>query len=363
MRAGGRYRRFFNTMKKINLYTKEGYLNYSEIKELPYTFIMIVGGRGTGKTYGAIKYELESGAPFIYMRRLQTQADLAFNDLLSPFRPICDDIGMDDCKPFNIAKGVAGLYHTELDEKEKRVPSGSPLALLMALSTVSNVRGLGTLGYQTLILDEFIPQKQERPIKDEAGAFYNAYETFNRNRELQGLSPMKAILLSNANDLGNPYFMDLKIVNKVNSMVKRGQQIYTDDTKSLCVIMLGDSPLSKKKGETALYKLTAGGEFAEMALENKFSAEEVGRIAPRRIVEYKWIISVGEISIYRHKSREEFYVQPYKPMIGYECYGSGDLELTRFRRKYAYLWREYMRNNVIFEDYTCELLYRKYFGL
>lgn len=348
---------------KLELYDDKGYLNYSAIKALPYTFIYIVGGRGTGKTYGAIKEELLSGEPFIYMRRLQSQADMAFNDLLSPFRPVCDDLGLNDCAPFKIAKSVAGLYHTEENENGKRVQSGAPLALLVALSTVANVRGLGTLGYNTMILDEFIPQKQERPIKDEAGAFYNAYETFNRNRELQGRRPMKAILLSNANDLGNPYFLDLKIVNKITRMASRGQCIYTDDAKSLCIILLNKSPLSDKKGKTALYKLTAGGEFASMAIDNNFSSEEIGRISARRLIEYRHVISVGEISIYRHKSRQEYYCAPcLDPAKAPDYYGAGDVELTRFRRAYGYIWREYLRDSIIFEDYTCEILLRKYFG-
>ena len=58
------------------LYLKNGYLNVPYILHYNVPFIFVVGGRGTGKTYGALKYVLESGTPFIYMRRTQSQADI-----------------------------------------------------------------------------------------------------------------------------------------------------------------------------------------------------------------------------------------------------------------------------------------------
>ena len=47
-----------------NLFLDNGYLNMQEIIETPYTFIILVTGRGTGKTYGTLKYMVES---IIYM--------------------------------------------------------------------------------------------------------------------------------------------------------------------------------------------------------------------------------------------------------------------------------------------------------
>ena len=47
-------------MNKEVLYLKSGYLNYSEVLDSGVPFIFIVGGRGTGKTYGALKWVHEN---------------------------------------------------------------------------------------------------------------------------------------------------------------------------------------------------------------------------------------------------------------------------------------------------------------
>ena len=60
----------------MSLFLESGYLNIREILNSNSSFIFIVGARGVGKTYGALKYAIESGAVFGYMRRTQAQADI-----------------------------------------------------------------------------------------------------------------------------------------------------------------------------------------------------------------------------------------------------------------------------------------------
>ena len=76
---------------------------------------------------------------------------------------------------------------------------------------------------QLWIFDEFIPERHERPIKNEGAAFLNAYETMNRNRELQGYKPIQTLCLANANDLGNPIFMELGLVSRAMRMQQTGK--------------------------------------------------------------------------------------------------------------------------------------------
>lgn len=350
-------------MKKNEIYLNSGYLNMEYIQSLPYTFIFIVGARGVGKTYGAIKAGLESAEPFIYMRRLQAQSDLVFNDALSPFKPVTEELNKPNYYPENIkgAKGVYGLYDHEVDENGKMHKIGDHMALLLSLSTIANLRGFSGDRYKTLILDEFIPQKQERKISDEAGAFYNAYETINRNRELKGEKPLKAILMANSNDLANSYFIRLKIVSKLERAREKGVNFYEDKKRDFCVIMLQDSPISERKRDTALYKLTADSEYASMALSNEWQGIESTNNSSRIIIEYKAVVTVGEITIYKHKSRREYYVTTFYNSEKIPFYSSGDVALQKFRQKYQYLWREYFSDNVIFEEYYCEVLFRRYF--
>ena len=68
-----------------NLFLDNGYLNMREIIEAPYTFIILVTGRGTGKTYGALKYMVDSEHKFIYMRRTDTQVQGIANAEMNVF--------------------------------------------------------------------------------------------------------------------------------------------------------------------------------------------------------------------------------------------------------------------------------------
>ena len=48
----------------MNLYTADGYADMSAIYNIDVPFIFVIGGRGTGKTYGILKYVLEY-IPFV----------------------------------------------------------------------------------------------------------------------------------------------------------------------------------------------------------------------------------------------------------------------------------------------------------
>ena len=107
--------------------------------------------------------------------------------------------------------------------------------------------------------------------------------------------------------------------------------------------------------------MVGGGQFSQMSLNNDFSMEERSRIGSRKIAEYKPIVMIGEITIFRHKSRREYYVAACKAG-SCPTFGTGDVERTRFRRAYGHIWMEYMKNNIIFEEYLCEILFKKYYS-
>ena len=50
-----------------NLFLENGYVDMARIIEQKYPFILMTGARGTGKTYGALKYVIEHKMKFIYM--------------------------------------------------------------------------------------------------------------------------------------------------------------------------------------------------------------------------------------------------------------------------------------------------------
>lgn len=343
----------------MKLYDDSGYLNMPEIIERGDPFNFIIGGRGTGKTYGAIKYCIENHVKFIYMRRTDTIVQTIVNSELSPVRPVmADRCELSAVEKIN--KYVTGFYRATADEDGIPHPAGSPLGIAVGLSVMGNLRGWSAADYTILINDEFIPEKHERPLKNEATAFFNAYETINRNRELQGLPPLQVLCLSNANDMTNDYFLTLNLIGIVDGMRENNQEIYHDGKRGLSIYNLLHSPKSQEKRETALYKLTAGTQYSAMALDNDFIFEDKSHIASRSLKEFVSIVKVGELVIYKHKSLSEFYACLHLTGTCPE-YGITDIELKRFTSSYIYLWSAYLANNIIFETYTCEALFRKYF--
>lgn len=341
----------------MNIYQENGYIDIRKIKSYGMPFNFVVGGRATGKTYTSLKTMVEDDTMFMFMRRTQTQADIINKPEFSPFKPINRDngwnIGAKAISPYNSA-----FYNMEECEG-KNTPSGSPIGYTCALSTISNMRGFDASDVDVLIYDEFIPEKHERPLKNEAVALFNAYETINRNRELNGEPPLQLIALANANDLANPVFMSLGIVRKAHEMRKRGQEVSIMRERGIGLFILNDSPISQAKRETALYKLTRNTEFSAMSIENDFVRENSAVIRSRNIAEYVPLVAVGEICLYSHKSKCMYYVSQH--ISGSPPYfGAGEIELNRFRRTYPWVWWEYLSKNIEFEDVLCEVLLNRY---
>lgn len=314
--------------------------------------IFLIGGRGTGKTYGALSYVLDSETPFMYMRRTQAQADMVSRPEFSPFKSINDDrdiyIGS-----VAVSKYSAGFYHMEQDSDDKWKPVGAPLGYSCALSTISNMRGFDASNVRLLIYDEFIPERHERPIKNEAAALFNAYETINRNREIKGEKPLVMLCLSNANDLANPIFMELGLVDKVERVRQKGRSEYIDRKRGCAVILLTDSPISHAKRETALYRLTAGTQFADMALANDFTQDHPINIISKDLKQYRPLCSVGEITIYKHKSAQEYYVSIHRSGSP-RTYDATPYGCAQFRKEQSWLSIAYLEGRLYFESYSCQ---------
>lgn len=343
-----------------NIFLPNGYIDMRKLINLPVPFIYIVGARGTGKTFGALKTIIEDNLKFMYLRRTKTQLDIVTSPEYSVFKPLNYELGW-DIQPRKILQGC-GFYHTFADEEGKLIYQGEPVGYAQALSTMHNLRSFDGSDLDILCYDEFIPEHHAKKIADEGAAFFNVYETLNRNRELQGKPPLKCVCMANSDTLANPLFMYLNVVQKVESMKQKGQVISLNNDKGLALILVESSPISERKSTTALYKLTAGTEFDKIALGNEFAELNYDSVKPQSLKEYRPVAALGELCFYKHKANANYYVSTHisgTPKI----YTTSNADVARFKKRYYYLWDVYMKNHMLFENSASEVLFNSYMGM
>lgn len=333
------------------MYTENGYIDFNYIMRDKNVFKFLIGGRGSGKTFGAIQWALQNKKTVLFMRRTQTQVDLIRNDSFSPFAAVDKTIIVK-----SINKNLACLYRDIGDGAE-----GAPIGYMCALSTIANIRGFDASMIDLIIYDEFIGEAHERAIRNEGQAFLNAYETINRNRELQGRDPVQVLALANSNMLANPIFVELNLVSAVEKMLKTNNYVYRNAQRNVSVYMIMHSPVLDRKADTALYRLAGDTDFSRMALKNQFTEEEMDHIATQDLRQYRLICTVGELAIYKHKSTKTYYVTDHVSGSTDNIYTAGPMDLKRFRRDQYFLWLAYLGGKILFESYIYKVIFEKYF--
>ena len=282
-------------------------------------FNFIIGGYGIGKTYSAIERAICSfpGA-FLYLRNTREQLQESCCAFGNPFKKWNNNNGREII--LKMEKSHAVAYDQE---------NGNLMGYGANLSTFENLRGVDLSDVKYIIFDEFIENKTFQ--FDQFKAFVRMYETVNRNRELEGFVPVKVVLLSNAQRMGNPILRGYNLIPIIENMQKNNQRILiTNDGQKR--IELPFSKVSDEKKNTALYKATEGALFQREALNNNFINDSFTGVKKVNINEYTPMVCIDDIYIYKHKSEVLYYacaipakVQTFKSidnfLIFYRIYG------------------------------------------
>ena len=338
-------------MQKESLYTGSGWINAPLLLDCPEPFVVALGGRGIGKSYSILQELLHRGTPFIYMRRTQTQLDAITVPQLNPYNQIAADEGISILTK-KLSKHTAGFYHGIMDEHGEAVPEGNPFAIGVALSTFSNIRSLSAEGYEVLFFDEIIPERHEHPIKEEGLAFANVLESLNRNRELQGRKPLKVILVSNSNTINSKILEVLGLLDIVDSM-NRTNSYYKSVKGLVAVFRYVDSPVSRRKQDSTLYQVVQNADFQNMSIYNEFAASDYENVCSKPLQEYTPVCSYGSSTIYRHKSKSEYYC--IKGVKTPEHYDTLPLSTKAFNRKYYYIYGAMLDKKVYYQSASVKL--------
>lgn len=325
----------------MKLYNDSGYLNIDYVLSKHCPFTLVIGGRGTGKTYGAICYAIDNKKDIAFIRRTQTQIDMLSKPDLNPFQAVAFD------RNINIHTAPASKQHSQI------LLDNEQIGFMAALSTFSNMRGFSSEHTDLLIYDEFIPETHERAINNEDTAFFNMYETINRNRELKGRDPLQCLLLSNSNFLASPILLALGLADILPGMRDKGQTEYVNQSRGIALFNLWDSPISQQKRETALYKATAGSSYAGMALDNAFAMDDLRDIGSRSLKGCKLLGRIGPVFIYREPAGT-WYASMHgagKPKREYEITPE---DIRRFKRENPMCWTRIMERKIRYENFQCK---------
>ena len=325
----------------MKIYDASGYVNVRGILDEGYPFNFLVGGRGTGKTYTALKVAREDERLFMLMRRTQSQADLISKPEFSVFKPLNADLGW-NIEVTSISKYNSMFYIPDKDDEKIRHPVG----YTCALSTISNMRGFDASDIQLLIYDEFIPEPTERLTFNAYTALLNAYETVNRNRELEGRPPLKLLLLSNSDRIYSDIVAGFGVGDKLLYMQETGTEELQASPELLLVRPRGEA-FEEEKAKTAIYRAAAGGSFADVALHNLFPIEDRQRVGIRPLKEYKAVAMIHGMIIYRHKTDGSYYVTD-KLSGAPKAYDATEADRRRFLREQSGVWRAHQRRKVYF---------------
>lgn len=336
-------------MSHAYLYDDNGYINFARIKRLKLPFNFLISPRGAGKTYTVLSDIIESEEYLFFSRRTQEQQEMVCNKLLSPFSPINDDKG------YNIgfskfSKNVYEIREMEIDDDGKERPAPGPeLGMAAALFSISKLRGFSARKVKYWVIDEFIPEPHERTFRGEDGAFLNAYETINRNRELDGQEPVYTYLLGNANNIEAGMLKEFGLMKDLEKMIKKGVSEYINRDRGVGIWLFYESPVAAKKKDTALYKFAKGTKFADMAIDNKFVNYDTSMTESRNLKEYLPVAAIGTMCLYLHKSKAEVYITSHISGSP-ELFEDNARGREAFIRKYNRLWLLYLNKQVFFSD-------------
>lgn len=328
----------------MNLYLDNNYLDMGAVLSAPYPFIIVVSSRGGGKTYGTLESCIKNNIRFMYMRRTKTIMDLVMDGDIQPFIKININNNW-DIQP---SKGKGLIKFRDGDELK---------GFGAALSTFANIRGFDGSEIELLIFDEFIPEPTERVTFNMFTALNNAIETIGRNREQEGRPPLKVLLLSNSDLIYGDIVEGYRIGDDLLEMQESGEEI-REKSKDMLLLVPACEAFKEFKKNTALYRVTAGTDFARIALENKFKIHDRENVKRVQLAEYKPIAAISNICIYRHKKEPIYYVCE-KISGAPKIYDDTPIDIKRFLRDQPRIMRAYNKKRILFENIQCQSAFKR----
>ena len=350
----------------MKLYTKDGWLDAEHIERVAdknnISFIVIIGKRQIGKTYGVLKLMLDSDKRFVLLRGMKTELEMLERNVNSPFEKIH---GYEGKILFEKNSDyTADIFYLDVDADGNDVKR--LIGMGGALSSIGRVRGFNGDIFTDVVFDEFIPESHLLKVRHGDDAFLNMYTTISGNREIEGKPPLRVWLLANSNNLDSDILNALNLSKVVEKMSLRGEESRIIKERGIMVILPDSEIITNKRRKGALYRaIDTESKFAKMAYSNEFSYNDFTDVRAMPLNEYKPLISVGDVIIHIHKNDKTIYItEPYRIKDRLKRkYQATERDLLTFEHDYPELRRAYMKGRIIFQSMLSKNNFIKYINL
>lgn len=314
-------------------------------------FLFMIGPRGPGKTWGAVKYMWENYTNSIYMRLLAKQLKYQMSENLSDLIKIANWLGK-EVEFRREEEDIYAMYDVTDPAHEFCV------CTLVSLYNMANVRGIGSPNIKYLFFDEFIPQAGQRVMRGSARAFVSAFESINRNRELDGEEPLKCVFASNADTLSSDILLNFGLIEHIVDMQRKGKHYSHIPAKKISIYLFDDSPISKQKAGTALYQV-GYDDYTKMAIHNIFADDDTSNVTSEDLREYVPKVIVDDWCIYQHKANKMYYISAHISGSPIRLSSKQDNISRRLVRYHI----AHVNGRVKFETYTLKLKFNNIFTI
>lgn len=300
---------------------KDGYYHFrQDLEDYPEAVIYVVWSfRGPGKTYSALRYCIEEGVKFIYLKRTVDDIELicsksngvAVDIDASPFVPLNRDFGW-NVKPYSIKKGIGCFYHAD----EEDCCKGEPLGRLFALSKVKSIKGMDISETDIIILDEFIPQVHEIVRKAEGAALLDLVLTASRDRIARGRAPLKLVLFANSENIACPITSELEIMDYMAEMNNDGRsRFYIPERRILLHHILPEEAPKVSEGQKmdGFFQAMQGTQWAKKAYEGLFMNNDFSNVQ-------KLSLKKMTPHIKLHYKNKDYYIYTKDTGMHYMCF-------------------------------------------
>lgn len=188
---------------------KSIYWNPSKLINTKADFMLCIGQRGNGKTYGILKYFLEqykkTKKRFCYLRRWDEDVKaFRMEQLFAPFRNLIDQLFGEE---FSIVYSRHKFYL--VNGNGTKVDT---LGYVLSISSSAHTKSIAYTNVGFILYDEFIRMSGEQELRDEMSRFDNTLSTIIRGDNTN----VKVFMLANTVSKYSPFFLRFGIdINKI----------------------------------------------------------------------------------------------------------------------------------------------------